>query len=116
MIDWTYIQSHFDWLGHVAEALIIAGVVALAGMAIYERRVAVLIGLAFAAGHFHGREKRDYEISVKMEPPHLEGYLMWRWSWDQMMDFWPVAIVILVVSVLLYRRWFEPKPNEANDA
>ncbi|HTO32195.1 MAG TPA: hypothetical protein VL202_13595 [Pararhizobium sp.] len=106
MIDWTYFQSHFDWLGHIAEALVMAGLVGLAAMLLYERRVAILVGLAFAGGHFHGREKRDYEISVDMPPPHLDGYAMWRWSWDQMTDFWPAAFVVLVLSVLLYRRWF----------
>ena len=106
MIDWHFLQANFDWLGHIVEAIVMAGIVGLAGMVFFERRVAVLIGLAFAGGHFYGREKRDYEISVDMPPPHLDGYLMWRWSWDQMTDFWPVAVVILVVSVLLYRRWF----------
>ncbi|URK86124.1 hypothetical protein LP421_01715 (plasmid) [Rhizobium sp. RCAM05350] len=105
MIDWTYIQVNFDWLGHVVEAIIMASIVGSAGMVIFERRIGVLIGLAFAAGHFHGREKRDYEISVHMPPPHLDGYFMWRWSWDQATDFWPVAIVMMVVSMLLYRRW-----------
>ncbi len=96
----------FDWLGHIVEALVMAGIVGVAAMALYERRVAVLIGLAFAGGHFHGREKRDYEISVHMPPPHLDAYLMWRWSWDQMTDFWPAALVVLTISVWLYRRWF----------
>src|SRR5690606_13183923 len=40
-------------------------------------RLAILIGLAFAIGHFHGREKRDYEISVAMPPPQLDAYYFW---------------------------------------
>ncbi len=105
-MDWNDIQQNWDWLGHIAEALVMVVIVAVAAMVFYERRVAVLVGLAFAAGHFHGREKRDYETSVDMKPPHLEGYFMWRWNWDQATDFWPVAVVIFVLSVWLYRRWF----------
>lgn len=69
-----------------------------------DRRAAILMGLAFAAGHFHGREKRDYEVSVDMTPPHLDAYLMWRWSWDQATDFWPTAFVMLVAAVLVSLR------------
>ncbi|OJF94980.1 hypothetical protein [Pararhizobium antarcticum] len=104
MIDWTYLQQNFDWLGHIIEAIVMAAIFALAAALLYERRIAILLGLAFAAGHFHGREKRDYEISVDMPPPHLDGYLMWQWNWDQMTDFWPAALVLLALSFLFYRR------------
>lgn len=106
MIDWTFIHTHLDWLGHILEAIVMAAIVGFAVMLLFERRVAILMGLAFASGHFHGREKRDYEVSENMPPPHLDGYFMWRWSWDQMTDFWPVAAVLLIISVLLYRKWF----------
>jgi hypothetical protein len=102
--DWQYIQNNFDWLGHIIEALCIAGVVTVLGLVLFKRRTALIIGLAFASGHFHGREKRDFEVSVHMRPPHLEAYEMWRWSWDQATDFWPVAIVMLVL-LLLAVRW-----------
>lgn len=55
-IPWGYIQRHFDWLGHVVEGVFIAAVVALLFMVIAPRRLALIIGLAFAIGHFHGRE------------------------------------------------------------
>ena len=67
-------------------------------------RSALLVGVAFAAGHFHGREKRDYELSVQMRPPHLEGYYFWKWSWDQATDFWHVAMVCLVALLIISRQ------------
>lgn len=102
-MDWGFIHAQFDWLGHIVEAICIAAVVALLFAVVFERRVAILMGLAFAAGHFHGREKRDYEVSVSMAPPHLEAYKMWRWSFDQMTDFWPVAVVMFVLAVIVSR-------------
>lgn len=102
--DWGYIQEHFDWLGHIIEALVLAVVVALIGKPLYRWRDAAVIGLAFAIGHFHGREKRDYEVSVHMPPPHLDAYRMWEWDWDQMTDFWPTAIVLMIVMFALSRR------------
>lgn len=105
-MDWANIQQNWDWAGHVVEAIVIAAIVALAATALYERRVAILVGLAFAAGHFHGREKRDYEMSVDMKPPHLDGYLLWNWSWDQATDFWPAALTMFGWSVFVYRRWY----------
>lgn len=66
-------------------------------------RIAGMIGLAFAAGHFHGREKRDYEVSVQMPPPHLEGYYFWNWSWDGLTDFWPTAVVCVFLILALAR-------------
>ncbi|TCQ07693.1 hypothetical protein C8J34_104154 [Rhizobium sp. PP-F2F-G36] len=104
-MDWTFIQANLDWLGHIVEAIVMAAIVAVLLCVLFERRVAVLMGLAFAIGHFHGREKRDFEVSVKMKPPHLEGYEMWKWSFDQMTDFWPTALVILAMAVVLHRRW-----------
>ncbi|MFK0273630.1 hypothetical protein ACIQUG_08140 [Ensifer sp. NPDC090286] len=100
-IDWDYIQKHWDWLGHIVEALVMAVIVAVLFMVAFPSKTAFLLGLAFSAGHFHGREKRDYETSVKMRPPHLKGYLMWRWSWDQATDFWPTAGVVAVVALLI---------------
>lgn len=113
-IPWGYIQRHFDWLGHVVEGVFIAAVVALLFMVIAPRRLALIIGLAFAIGHFHGREKRDFEISAKLPPPHLEGYEMGRWSWDQATDFWPVALVLacVIVALLPKRR---RKPGNSDD-
>lgn len=101
--SWHYIQENFDWLGHIVEAACIAAVVTALGLIFFRRRDALMMGLAFAAGHFHGREKRDYEISVHMLPPHIEAYKFWLWGWDQATDFWPVAIVILTSLVLLIR-------------
>ncbi|MGO4621314.1 hypothetical protein AB4Z34_29265 [Ensifer sp. 2YAB10] len=42
-----------------------------------------------------------FEVSVKMRPPHLKGYLMWRWNWDQATDFWPTAVVVGAVALLV---------------
>ncbi|MCX8999963.1 hypothetical protein NOF55_22930 [Rhizobiaceae bacterium BDR2-2] len=103
-IDWAYIQREWDWAGHIVEALVMAAIVTLIFRLILTWRAAGVAGLAFAAGHFHGREKRDYEISVQMPPPHLDGYLMWRWSWDQATDFWPTALVCLaLIALIAYR-------------
>ncbi|WP_426126344.1 hypothetical protein [Pararhizobium sp. PWRC1-1] len=111
--NWQYIQTNFDWLGHVAEALCIAVVVSVLGLALFKRRTAIIIGLSFASGHFHGREKRDFEVSVHMHPPHVEAYEMWKWSWDQATDYWPVAIVMLVLLLLVARRKIAPAATTA---
>jgi len=103
MIDWTYIQDHWDWAGHILEAVIMAAIVAVLFRLLVSWRVAWIIGLAFAAGHFHGREKRDYEVSVEMPPPHLEGYYFWNWSWDGLTDFWPTAVVCVLLILPLAR-------------
>ncbi|MGO4314971.1 hypothetical protein [Agrobacterium tumefaciens] len=103
MIDWTYIQDHWDWAGHILEAVIMAAIVALLFRLLVSWRIAWIIGLAFAAGHFHGREKRDYEVSVEMLPPHLEGYYFWNWSWDGLTDFWSTALVCLLLILPLAR-------------
>ena len=97
-IDWQYIQNNFDWLGHIAEAFCIAAVVTVLGLALFKRRTSLIIGVAFASGHFHIRGKRDFEVSVRVSPSHLEGYEMWKWSWDQASAFWPVTIVMQVSS------------------
>lgn len=105
-IDWGYIQEHWDWAGHIVEAIGIALVVALfARVCRLRAREAIIVGIAFAAGHFHGREKRDYEISVDMRPPHLEAYYFWRWNWDQTTDFWPVAIIAAILIVWITRTY-----------
>ncbi|KKX28207.1 hypothetical protein [Rhizobium sp. LC145] len=106
-IDWSYIQSHWDWAGHMVEALVMASVVAVLVRVLFTWRFSIIVGLAFAIGHFHGREKRDFEVSVKMKPPHLDGYLMWNWNWDQATDFWPAAIMCLVLIILILR-WKSP--------
>lgn len=105
MIPWGWIQTHYDWAGHIVEALVMAVIVAVILRVFLRWPSAFLAGLAFAAGHFHGREKRDYEVSVDMAPPHLEGYFMWDWNFDQATDFWPTALVMLVLIVWLARRY-----------
>lgn len=102
--NWQFIQENFDWLGHIAEASCIAAVMTALGLAFFRRRDALLMALTFAAGHFHGREKRDYEISAHMPPPHIEAYKFWLWSWDQATDFWPVAVVVFALVYLLAHR------------
>lgn len=104
MIDWSYIQEHWDWAGHIIEAVAIAIVVSILFRTFLNWRLSFLLGLAFAAGHFHGREKRDYEISVMMPPPQIEGYYFWNWSWDGLTDFFPAALVCLVLIVALKPR------------
>ncbi|WP_421611709.1 hypothetical protein [Agrobacterium tumefaciens] len=104
MIDWTYIQDHWDWAGHILEAVIMAGIVAVLFRLLVSWRIAWIIGLTFAAGHFHGREKRDYEVSVAMPTPHLEGYYFWNWSWDGLTDFWPTAVICVLLILPLARR------------
>ncbi len=81
-----------------------AAIVAVLFRLLVSWRMAWIIGLAFAAGHFHGREKRDYEVSVEMPPPHLEGYYFWNWSWDGLTDFWPTALVCVLLILPLARR------------
>lgn len=101
--DWGYIQENYDWLGHIVEGLVMAVIVSLIAKPLYRWREALLVGFAFAIGHFHGREKRDYEVSVQMPPPHLDGYRIWAWNWDQATDFWPTAIVLMVLMYAVYR-------------
>lgn len=102
-MDWATMLERFDWFGHIVEALCIAVVVGTLARICLRRREAALVGLAFAAGHFHGREKRDYEVSVQMPPPQIEGYYMWNWSWDQTTDFWPTVIIVLFVAYALHK-------------
>ena len=107
MMQWF--QDNLDWFGHMIEAVGITIVVALiARLFVLPNRICVLIGAAFAVGHFHGREKRDYEVSVHMPPPHLDAYLMWRWSWDQATDFWPVAAMFILFLLLMRKRFIDP--------
>lgn len=100
-MDWNYIQAHWDWAGHILEALVMAAIVALLMRIVVKSQLALIVGFAFAAGHFHGREKRDYEIAVAMPPPHLDAYYVWRWSWDQATDFWPAAIICFAFILFL---------------
>lgn len=104
MIDWDYIQRNWDWLGHIVEAVVMATIVTVVLRTVLNWRLAWIAALAFAAGHFHGREKRDYEVSVQMKPPHIEGYQFWNWSWDQTTDFWPTAAVCLALIWLAARK------------
>lgn len=91
-----------DWLGHVVEAAVMTGIVAalsavpfiLTGHA-FNPWGLLLIGGAFATGHFHGREKRDCEVRLRMTPPHLDGYKFWLWNKDELTDFFPVLAVYL---------------------
>lgn len=96
----SFLSKH-DWLGHIVEALLMAAIVT----AMFWWTVgpaAVHLGLIFAVGHFHGREKRDYEVSVGMAPPHLEAYKIWKWSSDQQTDFWPVLVVLAAIGGWVY--------------
>lgn len=103
-MDWNAALIEYDWLGHIVEAIAIAAVVALICVKAVCMRDAVTIGLAFAVGHFHGREKRDYEVSVHMPPPHLDAYYFWNWNWDQATDFWPVVVALALIGYLIRRR------------
>ena len=85
----AFLTKH-DWLGHIVEAAIMAAIIAL----VFWNPVA---GIFFAAGHFHGREKRDYEVFAKLKAPHLEAYKIWKWNKDQLTDFIPVALLALAV-------------------
>lgn len=93
MID--FLIKH-DWLGHIVEAVVMAAILTVVLYLLFGG-TAVLMGCAFAIGHFHGREKRDYEVSVHMQPPHLDAYKMWKWSFDQQTDFCPVALVMAAI-------------------
>lgn len=94
----AFLSKH-DWLGHIVEALLMSATVAALLWPVFGP-AAVHIGLAFGVGHFHGREKRDYEVSVGMAPPHLEAYKIWKWSSDQQTDFWPVLIALAAIGAL----------------
>lgn len=99
----AYWQENLDWLGHIIEAMGIALVVALLFWALGAPFLsATVVGGVFAVGHFHGREKRDYEVSVKMKPPHLKGYYIWRWNSDQLTDFLPVVAVFIIYCIWLF--------------
>ncbi|MGV1948260.1 MULTISPECIES: hypothetical protein [unclassified Agrobacterium] len=87
-------------VGYIVEAPLRAAATA----AIFSDRLSwgtsSIICLAFTAGHFHGREKRGYEVSVHMNPPHIEGYYFWQWSWDGT-DFWPTAIICFALIFMV---------------
>lgn len=88
-----------DWLGHIVEAVVMTLVVT-ALFYYWEGASALSLGLLFAAGHFHGREKRDYEVWAKLKAPHLQAYKIWLWNKDQLTDFLPVAVIALIVYFL----------------
>lgn len=97
--------SKHDWLGHIVEALVMTAIgTALVMLHGSNLLLSILIGGAFAAGHFHGREKRDYEVSVAMKPPHLQAYKIWLWSKDQLTDFLPVAAIYLAFFAWVFWR------------
>jgi MFS superfamily sulfate permease-like transporter len=85
-------------------ALGIAAVLTVMFRPILPWRMAAIAGLAFAMGHYHGREKRDYEVSVQMPPPQLESFYFWHWSWDQTTDYWPTAILCTLLIWLVARK------------
>ena len=94
----------YDWLGHIAEAFAMATIVFLLFLPLQPIRVAIIAGAMFAVGHFHGREKRDYEVSVHAPPPQLDAYQIWLWSYDQLSDFLPVLAVGAAVCATVW--WF----------
>lgn len=101
----AFLQKH-DWLGHIVEAIVISAVaagIAYVSSGFRYYLTSLLVGGAFAAGHFHGREKRDYEVSVQMKPPHLEAYKTWLWNKDQLTDFLPVLAIYCIF--FLYAIW-----------
>lgn len=95
-----------DWLGHIAEAVVMAGIVffiAYASSGFSWHLTSLLVGGAWAAGHFHGREKRDCEVRTRMQPPHLHAYKFWLWNKDELTDFFPV--LALFVLLFMYVKW-----------
>lgn len=104
-IDWAYLQRDWDLAGYMLEAVVMAIVVAVLMRVLMTWRDCGLAGLAFSAGQFHGREKRDYETSVQMPPPHIDGYYVWNWSWDQTTDFRPTALLCVGLMLLWLRQW-----------
>lgn len=104
MINWSYLQQEWDWAGHILEAICIAVIVGLLFRVSITARYAWIAGLAFAMGHFHGREKRDHEIAQHLLPPHLDGYYIWNWSWDGQTDFWPAAIICTALIIWIAKR------------
>ena len=92
-----FIQKYLDWLGHIIEAIIMAAVLAFFVLPfVKDYYTAVLVTGLASCQHFFGREKRDYEVHVHMKPPHIKGYIFWKWTWDNATDFWPVVIVYLI--------------------
>lgn len=104
-INWSYIQENYDWLGHIVEMIAIAIVMTIVFFPLTlitgSVPMAVSMGISFAIGHFHGREKRDYEIHNSLKPPHLEAYKFWKWDHDGKTDFFPVLIVGIIILILL---------------
>lgn len=43
MIDWNYIQQHWDWAGHILEALVMAAVVAILFRAVLNWRLSWIV-------------------------------------------------------------------------
>lgn len=57
-MNWNDLQKYWDWAGHIVESLFMAALVAMLTRIFFSWRLSWVVGLAFAAGHFHGREKR----------------------------------------------------------
>ena len=92
-----------DWLGHIVEAALMTAVVSVV-FSWLGWSLALVFGLGWAVGHFHGREKRDCEVSLGMKPPHLKAYDFRKWSRDQLTDFFPVLAltIIALLAIFLY--------------
>lgn len=97
-------DQRFDWFWHILLMLVMTAVVGGLWLAYsHDLTQALLFGVGFGVGHYHGREKRDCENKFKIPSPHLVSFDFRRWSSDQLSDFFAPA----VAGVLILIAWVE---------
>jgi hypothetical protein len=94
-----------DWLGHIIEMFAISLVVTALSYPILGLQWSFVAGLFWGMGHFHGREKRDCEVKLRMPPPHLKAYWFGYWNRDQLSDFAAPLISGIVALYIIFYWW-----------
>ncbi|MEX2741076.1 hypothetical protein AB3480_06465 [Rhizobium mongolense] len=96
----TFLEKH-SWLGHIVEALAMWAIITALLWYPLGFFTASIVAAAFAAGHWHGREKRDHENEVGMKPPHLKAYLIWEWKGRNLLQCLPVVALAAIYIALI---------------
>ena len=104
-LSWSMFGQKQDWLWHIVVMLVMSAIVAtLFYPVIQVTTLCAIFGIGWGIGHYHGRERRDCEVKLKMPPPHMKSFWFGYWNYDQLTDFFPVvaAGTSLLASILYW--------------
>ena len=97
---WKAVRS---WIGHVIEGQLLHALPAsvasffallpLLGLAPITVFAAYAVGGLAPIEYFLGREKRDCEVALGLEPGALSAYFLMHTRFSNIMDFWPTVAV-----------------------